>query len=47
MYAAAEKNSLLFRDGKIVQWVIFLPYVIKGELKASTMKSIEYMTFSC
>ncbi len=33
--------------GKIVLWEIFLhAYVLKGELKASTMKSgIEYMTF--
>jgi deoxyhypusine synthase len=46
MYAAAEKNLPIIQDGKIVLWEIFFSYVIKGDLKVSTMKSgIEYMTF--
>jgi deoxyhypusine synthase len=46
MYAAAEKiYPLLFQDGKIVQWVIFL-LCYQRRIKVSTMKSgIEYMTF--
>jgi hypothetical protein len=46
MYAAERKiYLLLYQVGKIVQ-NIFASYVIKGDLKASTMKSgIEYMVF--
>lgn len=48
MYAAAEKNMPIIVPGweDSTMGNIFASYVIKGELKASTMKSgIEYMTF--
>lgn len=48
MYAAAEKNLPIIVPGweDSTMGNIFASYVIKGELKASTMKSgIEYMTF--
>jgi hypothetical protein len=48
MYAAAEKNLPIVVPGweDSTMGNIFASYVIKGELKASTMKSgIEYMTF--
>jgi deoxyhypusine synthase len=48
MYAAAEKNLPMVVPGweDSTMGNIFASYVIKGELKASTMKSgIEYMTF--
>ena len=48
MYAAAEKNLPMVVPGWEDSTLgnIFASYVIKGELKASTMKSgIEYMTF--
>ncbi len=48
MYAAAEKNMPMVVPGweDSTMGNIFASYVIKGELKASTMKSgIEYMTY--
>jgi deoxyhypusine synthase len=48
MYAAAEKNLPIIVPGweDSTMGNIFASYVIKGELKASTMKSgIEYMTY--
>ncbi|MFY7730648.1 MAG: deoxyhypusine synthase family protein [Flavobacterium sp.] len=48
MYAAAEKNLPIVVPGweDSTMGNIFASYVIKGELKATTMKSgIEYMTF--
>ena len=48
MYAAAEKNIPMVVPGweDSTMGNIFASYVLKGELKASTMKSgIEYMTF--
>lgn len=48
MYAAAEKNLPMVVPGWEDSTLgnIFASYVVKGELKASTMKSgIEYMTF--
>jgi deoxyhypusine synthase len=48
MYAAAEKNMPIIVPGweDSTMGNIFASYVIKGELKASTMKSgIEYMTY--
>ena len=48
MYAAAEKNLPIIVPGweDSTMGNIFASYVIKGDLKASTMKSgIEYMTF--
>ena len=48
MYAAAEKNLPIICPGweDSTMGNIFASYVLKGELKASTMKSgIEYMTF--
>ena len=48
MYAAAEKNLPMVVPGweDSTMGNIFASYVIKGELKASTVKSgIEYMTF--
>lgn len=48
MYAAAQKNLPMVVPGWEDSTLgnIFASYVIKGELKASTMKSgIEYMTF--
>jgi deoxyhypusine synthase len=48
MYAAAEKNLPIVVPGweDSTMGNIFASYVMKGELKASTMKSgIEYMTF--
>lgn len=48
MYAAAEKNLPIVVPGweDSTMGNIFASYVLKGELKASTMKSgIEYMTF--
>jgi deoxyhypusine synthase len=48
MYAAAEKNLPMVVPGweDSTMGNIFASYVLKGELKASTMKSgIEYMTF--
>ncbi|MGB5419324.1 deoxyhypusine synthase family protein, partial [Algibacter sp.] len=48
MYAAAEKNLPIVCPGweDSTMGNIFASYVLKGELKASTMKSgIEYMTF--
>jgi len=48
MYAAAEKNLLIVVPGWEDSTLgnIFASYVMKGELKASTMKSgIEYMTY--
>ena len=48
MYAAAEKNIPIICPGweDSTMGNIFASYVIKGELKVSTMKSgIEYMTF--
>jgi deoxyhypusine synthase len=48
MYAAAEKNLPIIVPGweDSTMGNIFASYVLKGELKASTMKSgIEYMTF--
>lgn len=48
MYAAAEKNLPIIVPGweDSTMGNIFASYVIKGELKASTIKSgIEYMTF--
>src|SRR5690554_2221782 len=48
MYAAAEKNLPIIVPGweDSTMGNIFASYVIKGELKASTVKSgIEYMTF--
>ena len=48
MYAAAEKNVPIVVPGweDSTMGNIFASYVLKGELKASTMKSgIEYMTF--
>jgi deoxyhypusine synthase len=48
MYAAAEKNLPIIVPGweDSTMGNIFASYVIKGELKATTMKSgIEYMTF--
>ena len=48
MYAAAEKNLPIVVPGweDSTMGNIFASYVIKGELKASTMKSgIEYMTY--
>lgn len=48
MYAAAEKNLPIIVPGweDSTMGNIFASYVIKGEIKASTMKSgIEYMTF--
>ncbi|UNZ00497.1 deoxyhypusine synthase family protein [Zhouia spongiae] len=48
MFAAAEKNLPIIVPGweDSTMGNIFASYVIKGELKASTMKSgIEYMTF--
>jgi len=48
MYAAAEKNLPIICPGweDSTMGNIFASYVMKGELKASTMKSgIEYMTF--
>ena len=48
MYAAAEKNLPMVVPGweDSTMGNIFASYVIKGDLKASTMKSgIEYMTF--
>ena len=49
MYAAAEKNLPIIVPGweDSTMGNIFASYVMKGELKASTMKSgIEYMTAS-
>jgi len=48
MLAAAEKNLPIVVPGwKILPWEnIFVSYVIKGEIKPSTMKSgIEYMAW--
>ena len=48
MYAAAEKNLPIICPGweDSTMGNIFASYVLKGELKASTVKSgIEYMTF--
>jgi deoxyhypusine synthase len=47
MYAAAEKNLPIIVPGwEDSTMGIFCIYVIKGDLKASTMKSgIEYMVF--
>src|SRR5690606_5163579 len=48
MYAAAEKNLPIIVPGweDSTMGNIFASYVMKGELKASTMKSgIEYMTY--
>ncbi|MGB0147072.1 MAG: deoxyhypusine synthase family protein, partial [Flavobacteriaceae bacterium] len=48
MYAAAQKNLPMVVPGweDSTMGNIFASYVLKGELKASTMKSgIEYMTF--